>query len=103
MQVEVTRIPELELPIEVSVAYIMFEDFQQGAQYSRRLTGESVIKTDIALPVVMSAPRAVMVARSSLYSAIAGRNVYKFSTTCTNRIIFSCVRIYNSFFSELAN
>ena len=81
MQVEVTRVPELELPIEVSVAYIMFEDFQQGAQYSRRLTGESVIKTDIALPVVMSAPRAVMVARSSLYSAIAGRNVYKFSTT----------------------
>lgn len=81
MKVDFTRTQELELPREVAVGAVNTVNFESISEYERRFSGESSIKIDVDLPIPMPNDRAVMIARTTLYSAIAARNAYAVSTT----------------------
>lgn len=77
-----TRVQELELPQEVSVAYAdSTSGFAIGAQADRRLVTSSNKKMDVQLPIAMTPVKAATIASRLLYQAWTGRNKAKWSTS----------------------
>ena len=81
-QIVTTRKQEVDLPLEVSVGYMASgSGYQQGAQYSRRLTTNSVRVDSLTYAASLSDAKAKNVADVMLYSAWAAREVFKFVTS----------------------
>lgn len=78
---DITRGQELDMPNEVTIVHASTANaYQQGAQYARRRSGYSSQKQEIELAIAMTPERALRAARVLLYSAVAGRDVVKWTT-----------------------
>lgn len=78
----VTRVQEVDLPNEVSVVYLERDaDYDQGAQYARRLTRSSSQQITLQLPIVLSATTAKRIAETTLYEAWTERTQLAWSVS----------------------
>ncbi len=76
------RMQELELPVEVRVEYIDYNnDYNQGMQLARRLTTQSKHTVDIQLAIAMTSTYAAQVADITMRNVWAERDIYDFSLT----------------------
>jgi len=81
-QVLVTRQSDLEMPDEITVAFINENaNYEQGAQYARRTVPASNSQVSVELPVVLSDNEARQIAERVLYSLWQSRQDYRWSTS----------------------
>lgn len=81
---EVTRIPDVELPMEVSIAYASYNlDYQQNTAHSKRVqnpapSGYSQNKLALSVAMTIDDNEAIRQAEKLLYSAWAERTSYSY-------------------------
>lgn len=72
-----TRTQELELPKKVGITYLDYSlDYQQGAQYSERMSGNAVNVVSERMNIVFNPDDAVQIADKKLFLSWARRNIY---------------------------
>lgn len=72
---------EQELPYEVRLVYMDIDaDYQQGAQYTRRLTGIAKGSVSLEMPLVTTADHAKLITEVNLYLSWLCRQQYVFAT-----------------------
>lgn len=81
MKLDQTRAQDADLPREVTVIYSdSTKGYEQGSQYARRISGNSIAKSEFEMPIAMTAERAKEAAETALYCALAARISVKFSS-----------------------
>lgn len=73
----ISRAQESELPQEISIGYTNYlADYQQGVQFSARMTVNSINKIQVSLPCAISDDYAKALADSHMYSLWQKRNAF---------------------------
>lgn len=77
-----TRRQEVDLPVEVDVQYMAYDnEYQVGQQSARRLTTSSKQIASMQLPVVLTDDEAVRIADATMYCNWTARTEFEFATT----------------------
>ncbi|MDZ4255241.1 MAG: phage tail protein, partial [Sulfuritalea sp.] len=77
-----SRDEDVGLPVEIAVLFFNDNaDYQQGAQYARRLTSQADSRGTFELPVVLTDEQAKRIADAQLFDAWAARDAISFSTS----------------------
>jgi hypothetical protein len=86
-QLFINRMQQLDLPEEITVAYMdLNADYQTGSQYSRRLIAKTLNTSSIQLPIALTSNKAKSISDITLYNYWQSRTTFKF--TLSNKYLY---------------